>query len=130
MSRGRILFIDDSLAVLARVRVALSEAGFTVEATDQTVGIARHLGKVELVIIDYHMPGRDGMVVLDSLRAAARELPEPPAFFLFTSDETISHRARALGFDGGIDRKGDDEALVRQVDAALRLLRIRRMRKA
>jgi CheY-like chemotaxis protein len=126
---GRILVIDDSDAVLARVASRLGAAGYEVVTTNQTVGAARHLPNCDLVILDYHMPGIDGQAVLESLRAAVSAWPKPPFFYLYTSDRAISSSYRRLGFDGGFSDKGDDATLLRQVEAAFRLIRIKALAK-
>jgi two-component system, OmpR family, response regulator len=126
---GRILVIDDSDVVLARVNSELSAAGYEVVATRQTVGAARHLPGCELVILDYHMPGIDGRAVLDSLRAATSSWAKAPFFYLYTSDRAIGPSYRRLGFDGAFSGKGGDATLARQVDAAFRLIRLRALAK-
>ncbi|MCA9633348.1 MAG: response regulator [Myxococcales bacterium] len=125
----RILVIDDSQAVLARAQAALNEAGYEVITTSQTVGTARHLRSCQLVIIDYHMPGIDGGEVLSSLRNAAKTAGSTPLFYLYTSDADLVGKGRALGFDGSFTDKGNDEALVSQVNAAFRLIRLRSLSK-
>ncbi len=124
----RILVIDDSEAVVSRVRAVLTDAGYEVTATTQSVGIARYLRQCDLVIIDYYMPGIDGQAVLESLKASAQGAGIEPLFYLYTSDANIGGRYRALGFDGYFAHKGDDEALVSQVRSAFRLRDLRRMR--
>lgn len=123
-----ILLIDDSEAVLDESRQALTEAGFRVVATSQTVGVARHLRGCDLVIIDYHMPGLDGRAVLESLKSAAEASGAAPAFYMYTSDSAAGMQARELGFDGVFGQKGSAEALVRQVEAIVRLQRLRQVR--
>jgi len=99
-----------------------------VVTTTQTVGAARHLRGVDLVLLDYHMPGITGDAVAQSLRAAASAVGFTPDIYLYTSDQTVSqHRP---GFDGGFAKKGDDDALLAQVDAAFRLRRLRGMKPA
>ena len=64
-----------------------------------------------------------GEAVAQSLRSAAGAVGMTPDIYLYTSDPSIS---RALpGFDGCFSKKGDDEALLAQVDAAFRLRRVR-----
>jgi two-component system, OmpR family, response regulator len=92
------------------------------------VGAARHLRGVDLVILDYHMPGITGEAVAQSLRAAADTVGISPDIYLYTSDPSVSQHLP--GFDGGFSRKGDDEALLAQVDAAFRLKRLRDAGKA
>ncbi|HWA73900.1 MAG TPA: response regulator [Polyangiaceae bacterium] len=128
MQKGKILVVDDSEVVLNRIRLVLEQAGFDVVTTSQTVGAARHLRGVDLVILDYHMPGITGEAVAQSLRAAADAVGISPDIYLYTSDPSVSQHLP--GFDGGFSRKGDDEALLAQVDAAFRLKRLRDAGKA
>jgi CheY-like chemotaxis protein len=127
--KGRILVIDDNDAILTSIQTALAAAGYDVVATSQTVGTARHLKECDLVIIDYHMPGLDGREVLQSLKAAAASAGVKPAFYLYTSDAEMEQDPKRLGFDGVFTKKGHREKLVQQVDAALRLIRLRAMQK-
>src|SRR5687767_6801361 len=105
-----ILVIDDSEAVLSRIKERLEAAGFPVIATTQTVGTARHLHTASIVILDFHMPGIDGETVLASLRRSAQSLGRKVSFYLYTSDEQMTRRAKALGFDGAFRNKGDLDA--------------------
>jgi CheY-like chemotaxis protein len=120
-----ILVIDDSEVMLARIKRALVADGHTVITTTQTVGNARYLGSVDLVIIDYHMPGIDGRAVQEQLRGAAAQLERQPLFYLYTSDPKVT--ALAKGFDGCFTNKGDDNFLIQQVRAVFRLSQIRAM---
>ena len=121
----RILVIDDSEVMLARIKKALVADGHTVTTTAQTVGNARHLAACDLVIIDYHMPGIDGFAVQQQLRGAAAQLDKQPLFYLYTSDPSVV--AQAKGFDGCFTNKGDEALLVQQVRAVFRLSQIRAM---
>jgi DNA-binding response OmpR family regulator len=123
MSAGRILVIDDSEPILARMQAALAAAGFDVVTTTQTVGNGRHLASCDLVIIDYHMPGFAGSDVLRSLRAAASDAA--CVYYLYTSDTDVADRFADLGFDGSFTHKGDMPQLVAQVRAAFRSLKLR-----
>ncbi len=123
----RVLCIDDSELLLDRVRAALEPQGYEVVTTSQTVGAARHLSGCGLVIIDLHMPGFDGTAVLESLRQglAAHPNANVPLFYLYSSSGAVAADWSKLGFDGVFTRKGDEQALVPQVDAAFRRLKLR-----
>jgi two-component system, OmpR family, response regulator len=123
----RILVIDDSEVILARVRTALAADGYEVVTTTQTVGSARHLRGCELVIVDLHMPGLSGGDVLQSLRAAIPKDTPRPLFYLYTTDEIAAQDYAKMGFDGCFTKKGDVLALVPQVQAALRIARMRQI---
>lgn len=125
MSEGRILVIDDSEVVLAKVKAVLSQAGYEVQTTTQTVGAARYLRACDLVLVDFHMPGIDGATVLASLKGAASTSGSSCAFYLFTSDTDLALKYASFGFDGAIMHKGDQDQLLPQVRAALRMRRMR-----
>ena len=134
MSKGpqqgqTILVIDDSEVMLERIKKALVADGHTVTTTTHTVGSARYLPSCALVIIDYHMPGIDGATVLRSLKSAAQGMEHPPLFYLYTSDASVGKHYARLGFDGLLGSKGDRAALVREVNAVFRMLRMREMKK-
>jgi CheY-like chemotaxis protein len=124
---GKIMVIDDSALVLARVQARLSLAGYEVIALSNAASAARQLAQCDLVLIDFHMPGSGGSEVLSVLRKASKTLGVQPMFFVYTSDKTASRAHRDLGFDGALINKGDDESLVQQLAAALRFARLRRM---
>jgi two-component system OmpR family response regulator len=118
-----ILVIDDSELILERVKLRLEADGYRVITSMQTVGAARHLKGAQLVIIDWHMPGISGGEVLQSFRAACKSFPVQPLFYLYTSDSNIA--TAHLGFDGCFVSKGDDDALAKQVAAALRIAKLK-----
>ena len=122
--QGQILVIDDSERLLAQVEARLTAEGFGVITTTQTIGNARHLRVVDLVIIDFHMPGIDGAQVAGSLRSAATE-KSAARLYLYTSDEKVAALYAAYGFDGVFTHKGDLDTLASQVRAAFRLMRTR-----
>jgi CheY-like chemotaxis protein len=134
-ARRRILVIDDSEVMLNRIRRALESEGWDVVTTSNAVGNARHIATCDLVIIDYHMPGIDGATVIASLRKAANANASRGAeshscmFYLYTSDPAVETTFQSLGFDGVFTEKGDERALVRQVNAALRMLQMRHLRQ-
>jgi two-component system, OmpR family, response regulator len=116
-----ILVIDDSEIILERIKLRLEAEGYRVITTTQTVGMARHLRESQLVVIDWHMPGISGGEMLASLRAACNGSLVRPLFYLYTSDSNAAATAKASGFDGHFINKGNDDSLVRQVEAAFRL---------
>jgi CheY-like chemotaxis protein len=124
---GKIMVIDDSEVVLARVKTRLSREGYEVVTLSSPSGAARQLMSCDLVLIDFHMPSMGGGEALNALRKASKAMGAEPLFFLYSSDKTASRTHRDLGFDGALINKGDDESLVQQLAAALRFAKLRRM---
>lgn len=122
---GRILVIDDSEVILERVKTCLKGAGYEVATSTQTVGNGRHLSNCDLVIIDFHMPGINGDFVVASLRRALPPGPVRCLFYLYTSDAAAARNYAAQGFDGALNFKGDERALLPQINAIFRLIRTR-----
>ncbi|GAC1535825.1 MAG: hypothetical protein NVS3B10_28740 [Polyangiales bacterium] len=128
-ARRRILVIDDSEVMLSRIKQVLVGEGFEVVTTTQAVGNARHLRNVDLVIIDFHMPGIDGGTVIQSLRSATQSLDHACQFYLYTSDPTVAKDWAKLGFDGAFGNKGDQTMLVKDVKAVFRMMQMRQLKK-
>lgn len=129
MAQRKVLYVDDSADMLARVERRLKAEGLDVVTTTSTVGLARLLPGVVLVLLDYHMPGLNGGDVLQSLKSASKQLAVPPAFYLYSSSELAAAQTHQLGFDGAFSHKGDLDDLVAQLMPVYRLLSLRALRK-
>lgn len=97
----RILIVDDS-AGIGKVLTALCvSAGHQVVATlADGAGIEDQLARLrpDLVCLDYHLPGRDGLELLAAIQAQA---PEIAVVFMTGSEETgIEQRAADAGAAG------------------------------
>lgn len=123
--KGRILIVDDSTVILEQTKSVLSAAGYVVSTTTQTVGVSSKLRDIDLVIIDFHMPGFDGKHLMSSIRNATQGGKLNFLAYLYTSDEQAAGTFRAMGFDGYFGSKGDPKALVGQVEAAFRRIQLR-----
>ena len=129
-SQGRILVIDDSWVILQKLKARLTAQGFDVLTTTGVTAAVKLLKNVDLVIVDFHMPGEDGKAVAGILRKELgpdQSAQSATSFYLYTSDEKIAGRYAELGFDGGFLKKGDEEALVSQVDAVFRTIKMRKL---
>lgn len=93
----RLLYIDDDPALSRFVQRQLGRLGYAVEtAGDGDAGLARlAAGSFDAVALDHYMPGRDGLDVLDAIRA----LPDaPPVIFVTgTSESRIAVSALKAG---------------------------------
>ena len=125
MSEGDIVVIDDSYLILERIRERLSAEGYTVRTTTGQAAAQKLVQRADLAIVDFHMPGIDGAEMLSMLREAH---PEATClYYLYTSDRDVASKYEKLGFDGAFLRKGEEAALVPQVSAVFRTIRMRKL---
>lgn len=96
----RILLIEDEPTLAGFVDQALRAAGYAVTvANDGESGEARALtGDYALVLLDLMLPGKDGLEVLDGIRARMPELP----VIILTALDAIEERVE------GLDRGAND----------------------
>ena len=75
---ARIWIVDDDRAVRFVLATALREAGYAVDGFENArdaLDALRDRGAPALLFTDVRMPGEDGLVLLDRLKAAAPQLP-------------------------------------------------------
>jgi DNA-binding response OmpR family regulator len=123
---GRIVVVDDSWTILEQIRVCLAERGYDVRTTTSPDVAVRLLRGADLTIVDFHMPGINGTELVKMLRAA-QTVESTCLFYLYTSDRDEAARYLTHGFDGAFLKKGDEAALVPQVEAVFRTVRMRRL---
>mgnify|MGYP006272609409 FL=1 len=118
-----ILLVDDDQANLTVLRSILTRAGYaqvhTVQDPRHAVERFREV-RPDLVVLDYHMPGLDGLSVLEALRPhRSDDLP----VVILTADERPSLREAAL-------EAGARDFLAKPVRQAEVLARIRNLLEA
>jgi two-component system response regulator MprA len=120
--RERILIIEDEDKILQFLQRGLTYEGYRVEtASDGPSGLAMARSEVpDLVILDWMLPGLDGLEVCRRLRAAG-----PTPILMLTARESVSDRV--LGLDAGADdylvKPFEFDELVARVRALLRRAR-------
>ncbi|MBD9369706.1 response regulator transcription factor [Xanthomonas sp. XNM01] len=95
----RILLAEDDIALAARIRSALEEAGFVVVHAADGVD-AEYQGQVEefdAAVVDLGLPDLDGLSVLERWRAAGRDLP------VLVLTARARWHDKLAGFDAGAD---------------------------
>jgi DNA-binding NarL/FixJ family response regulator len=122
---GEIVVVDDSYLILDRVRERLTAEGYHVRTTMGQSAAVKLVQYADLAIIDFHMPGVDGAEMLSNLRQLNPH--SPCLYYLYTSDREVATRYQKLGFDGAFLRKGEEDALVAQVSAVFRTIRMRKL---
>ena len=102
----RILIVDDHPAMRAGLSAVLStEPGLVplgAAASDDDLWPALHRTRPDVVVLDYHLPGHDGLVLC---RRIKRQLP-PPAVLLYSAyaDGSLTIPARLAGVDGLVNK--------------------------
>ena len=93
----RILLVEDEQAIGDFVARGLREEGFSVEwATNGDAGWHHLKTQVwDVVLLDWWLPGQDGLTVLKKFRATGCETP----VLMLTARDAVSDRVR--GLDGG-----------------------------
>jgi CheY-like chemotaxis protein len=98
----RAMVVDDSKTMRAIVRKVLNATRFNVDIVEAEEGNAAlellNRGGIDIVFLDYNMPGRDGLETLADIRRLA---PQTGVFVMSsTRDDTLAQRVRAAGADG------------------------------
>ena len=120
--RERILVIEDEDKILQFLQRGLTYEGYRVDtAADGAAGLALARGEApDLVILDWMLPGMDGLEVCRRLRAGG-----PTPILMLTARESVSDRV--LGLDAGADdylvKPFEFDELLARVRALLRRAR-------
>ena len=123
---GKVVVIDDSWIILEQIRLCLNARGYDVRTTTSADMAARLVRTADLAIVDFHMPGLNGTELVNLLRNG-QPAEAHCMFYLYTSDRDEAARYREHGFDGAFLRKGDEAALVPQVEAVFRTVKMRKL---
>lgn len=114
------MVVEDDAALREQLRLALTEAGYAVDAVADGVEAA-HLGATEAldaVVLDLGLPGRDGLGILREWRAADITLP------VVVLTARGIWQERVLGIDAGADdylsKPFEMEELIARLRAVLR----------
>jgi two-component system, OmpR family, response regulator ChvI len=117
---ARIVVIDDDDLVRESLRQNLSDAGFEVRAFASGEAGLDHLCSSEgddLVLLDWKMPGMDGIEVLRRLRQAGLEVPV--IFLTALTDQNYEQAALQGGAVDFIDKTRGFPILLRRVNLIL-----------
>lgn len=122
MAKGRILVIDDEKDLIELVRYNLEKEGFLVEgAQDGEKGLAAaRRERPDAIIIDYMLPGIDGLEVCRSLRSDSRTASIPLIMLTAKSAESDRILGLELGADDYITKPFSPRELAARIKALLR----------
>ncbi len=124
----RVVVVDDDQAVVSSLKFALGIEGYRVSAffdarsyldqshTDRRVPTENGLATVDCLIVDYRLPGMNGIQLLEEL---ARRGPMPPHLLIASNP---SKSCRSWAAHSGVplvEKPFLDEALTERIRAAL-----------
>ena len=115
-----VLLVEDSTLTRFSSRRALEEKGYLVdEATSGQEALAKAKGREEpydLVILDIHLPGMDGLAVLENLKSLPEYRYVPIMVVTVESNVSVVKRAIELGAVEYLCKPFTVEELVRRVE--------------
>jgi len=116
-----VLIVEDDAAVRAALKFALEVEGFRVRLYDgpQAVLADASLPRRGCFVIDYRMPGIDGIELVDRLRARQVELPA--ILISGRVNEHLRDRAKRSGISRVLEKPLSDEALAETIRSVLGL---------
>jgi signal transduction histidine kinase len=122
--KATILIIDDEKIILDLTTIILKNRGYeALAAQDAVAGIeSARKAKPELVLLDYMMPGMDGLTTLKELR---RELPDTYVImFTGKGSEEIAVELMKAGASDYILKPFNNQNLTDRIDNVLRIRNI------
>ncbi|AVT78272.1 response regulator [Rhodopseudomonas palustris] len=114
-----VYVVDDDQGVLGSLRFLLETDGFAVRTFRSGPALldAIDQGPVDCIVIDYKMPGMNGIDLARGLRE--RKVRAPIVMITGYPDETISSRASVVGVQHVVVKPHLEESLVWHIRAAL-----------
>ncbi|MCB1869940.1 MAG: response regulator [Gammaproteobacteria bacterium] len=95
----RVLLVEDDELLGSAVQAGLEQSGFTVDwlRDGRQASLALQSDEPDLLVLDLGLPGKDGLTVLNELRARQSSLP----VLILTARDTVEERI--TGLDTGAD---------------------------
>lgn len=112
----RVLLVEDDELLGSAVQAGLEQSGFTVDwlRDGRQASLALQSDEPDLLVLDLGLPGKDGLTVLNELRARKSSLP----VLILTARDTVEERITGLD-------TGADDYLVKPFDLGELIARLR-----
>jgi CheY-like chemotaxis protein len=115
-----VLVVEDEPDMRFLLRLMLEHGDYAVEEAvtgEQAIGIVQR-GAVDLMVLDMHLPGMNGLAVLQALQQ--KGLTQIPVLMVTADvDSTLAHQAAAAGAHGFISKTELGDALLDRVNEIL-----------
>jgi DNA-binding response OmpR family regulator len=123
MTQNSILIVDDDKDVGAFLKDLLSSWGFQASYAEDGVSamFELHRKKADLLILDYEMPGGNGMEIYERLRANSKFNDLPILFISAHSFSQIDPKIRQIAHIRFLNKPIDPEKLRKNIQELLHL---------
>lgn len=122
MKKGKILIVDDELHILELLKYNLEKEGYEVleaENGDDCISIAQR-EILDLILLDWMLPGMDGLKVLQILKSQVSTLKIPVIMLTAKGEEIDKVLGLEMGADDYIVKPFGVRELLARVKAVLR----------
>jgi two-component system response regulator FixJ len=116
---GTVLIVDDDAAVRSSLKFALEIEGLVVRLYTGPVALLadEDLPESGCLVIDYRMPGMDGLQLVEALKA--REVALPVILITGRANKQLRRFAASLGISYVLEKPLSDGALIESIRLAL-----------